>query len=159
MKLFSALLAAALLTSAAAAVTIGGPAGPGPAPAPGGTPGTPPPPPPPNGGAQHQMDEKLMAFFVGEWKDETKYQGSVTQLQVVYRTDGSFSGTVVYTQNGMSGTYPVLGTYVVQAITDKRFVLTTYPQGGVQVSAELQVIDQNTLFNPQANYYAYRVVP
>lgn len=120
-------------------------------------PGTPTPPPSPPGGAQKQLDDKIKAYFLGEWRSQITAQGAVQDTQLLYREDGSISGTVKLTQYGYTGTYPVSGSYTLQAITDTRFILTLLPQGSAQSSAELQIVDQNTLFNRQANYYAYRV--
>ena len=117
----------------------------------------PPPPPPPPGPSQLDLDNALKAYFVDTWSSQTQVNGALWNTEITYRTDGTFVGVQNVSIGGGTTTNPISGSYTVKAIDATRFTLSLWPQGLQESSSLLEIVDANTLFNRQANYYAYRV--
>lgn len=130
------------------------PAPPGPAPAP---PPAPPPPPADPGRAQRELNDKVKAYWVGEWVLSVTQGQIKIDFDLVFRADGSFAGTQRITGYDTSVPFPLTGTWELQAIDEYRFVLVTRASDQPQSNAELQIVDQNTVYNPKDQYYARRV--
>lgn len=116
-----------------------------------------PPPPPAPGPSQLDLDNALKAYFVDTWTSQTQANGALWTTEITYRADGSFVGVQNVSIGGGTTTNPITGSYTLKAIDSTRFTLSLWPQGLQESSSLLEIVDTNTLFNRQANYYAYRV--
>mgnify|MGYP001167407543 CR=1 FL=1 len=117
-----------------------------------------PPPPPASGPSQLDLDNALKAYFVDTWTSQTQSNGALWTTEITYRADGSFVGVQNVSIGGGTTTNPITGSYTLKAIDSTRFTLSLWPQGLQESSSLLEIVDTNTLFNRQANYYATRVV-
>ena len=101
-------------------------------------------------------------YIVGTWESEIRQPGMVTQITGLYRADGTFTGIERVQMIGIGHappvTIPVSGRWSVEALTDKRFLLTLTPGDGSQPrSGTFQVIDDNTVRHEGQNVIVRRV--
>lgn len=121
-------------------------------------PGVPAPPPGPPSTVQKDLDTKFRALMVGRWTISFVQMNMQYTNDIVYRGDGTFSGTQTVRQYGEMQ-YPLQGTWSVQGIDDKTFTLQLFVSSGSGGSGtdSLTVIDQNTLYAASVQQNAYRL--
>lgn len=106
--------------------------------------------------AQDTRDAAMRAFIVGRWTTSLARNGQTIVSILDYDAGGGLSGTQSVTANGQTQSYSIKGTYTVVATGDQTFTLTLNIPGIAPITSDLQVVDQNTLFNPKENYQARR---
>ncbi len=119
--------------------------------------GAPPAPPPPAPAMASMGDAQAHQFMVGVWTASLTYNGATIDSQFEYRASGEVVGYQTVTQNGQPKRYDITGAYTTVATGANSFRLTFFVAGQQPVSTELQVVDQNTLYNKADNYQAKRV--
>lgn len=116
-----------------------------------------PPAAPATNEAQNALDARMHAYMVGRWAATLSNNGTTIESMMEYRASGEVSGYQKVTANGQSQIYDIKGAYTAAGSSETDFTLTFYLPGQQPVSAALQIVDQNTLFNPKENYRATRV--
>lgn len=120
-------------------------------------PGGAPPAPPPAPAMASMGDAQAHQFMVGIWTANLVYNGATLDSRFEYRASGEVVGHQTVTQNGQTKRYDITGAYTTVATGANSFRLTFYVAGQQPVSTELQVVDQNTLYNQAENYQAKRI--
>ncbi len=128
----------------APAASGGGGAAPAPAPAP--APVTP---------EQNAADAKLRQFMLGRWTASVQANGSTIDSVLDYHASGEVTGYQTIT-GANPARYDVNGAFTVKATGADSFTLTFYLPGAQPLSTELQVVDDNTLYNQTEKYQAKR---
>lgn len=115
------------------------------------------PPPVPGAAApaspeQEAADAKFRQFMLGRWTASMQANGATIDSVLAYHAGGAVTGY----QTVGAARYDIAGAFTVKATGENSFTLTFYLPGQQPAAAELQVVDQNTLFNPKENYQAKR---
>ncbi len=110
----------------------------------------------PPAATQESRDAAMRAFMVGRWTATVVQNGQTIVSIIDYAADGQLSGTQSVTTNGQTQNYSVKGAYTVTATGEKNFTLAITIPGIAPFSSDLQIVDQNTLFNAKDNYSAIR---
>ena len=112
-----------------------------------------PPPPPPE-----RVFERLM---LGTWEEQSRQGAIVVMTTLRFGPEGTFSGVQ---RSQMAGTNlpplatPVNGTWRVEVVDERRFVLTLSPRDGTRpASATHTMIDENQIRNEETGAIARRV--
>jgi hypothetical protein len=102
--------------------------------------------------------EVFRQLVVGAWMGEARNPNGINvAVQVLYNADGTYSGVVVQTFQGLTAPSPIEGRWTVVAVGEDTFALTSTPTMGQPSTETIRVIDQNTLFNETQNYRVVRV--
>jgi hypothetical protein len=105
--------------------------------------------------------EQYKRLIVGTWQVQTTdHYGLMTNTTLTYNPDGTYSGVVTQTYQGISVPQPTNGTWTVQPVSEGKFSLTVAPAGrnmGGPATAVLRVIDNNSLYNDTDRYQARRI--
>ncbi|MCW5715231.1 MAG: DUF4339 domain-containing protein [Bauldia sp.] len=102
--------------------------------------------------------EVFRQLVVGAWTGEARNpNGVIVSVQVLYNADGTYSGVVTQTFQGLASPSPIEGRWTVVAVNENRFALTNSPTMGQPSTETIRVIDQNTLLNETQNYQVRRV--
>lgn len=117
------------------------------------SPGTTTPPP---DATQEARDASIRAYMIGRWTASLTKDGTTIDSVFDYDANGQLSGVQKVTTDGRTQGYTIKGIYTVVAKDDRNFTLTFNIPGIAPVSTDLQIVDQNTLFNPKENYRAVR---
>lgn len=121
-------------------------------------PGGAPPAPPPAAPAMASMgDAQARDFMVGVWTASLTGPSGAIESRFEYRSSGEVVGTQTVTREGNAKRYDFAGAYTAVATGPDRFRLTFFVPGQQPIATELQVVDQNTLFNAKENYQAKRI--
>ncbi|MFT3809474.1 MAG: hypothetical protein QM698_06100 [Micropepsaceae bacterium] len=102
-------------------------------------------------------DAQARDFMVGVWTATVVQSGASIDSRIEYRASGEVVGKQTVTRNGKTQTYDFTGAYTAVATGGDSFRLTFFMAGQQPISTELQVIDQNTLYNQPENYQTKRV--
>jgi hypothetical protein len=105
--------------------------------------------------------EQYKRLLVGTWQVQTTdHYGLTTNTTLTYNADGTYSGVVTQSYQGISVPQPTNGTWTVQPVSESKFSLTVAPAGrnmGGPATAVLRVLDGNNLYNDTDRYQARRV--
>jgi len=102
-------------------------------------------------------DAQARDFMVGVWTASLTGPSGAIESRFEYRSSGEVVGTQTVTREGNAKRYDFAGAYTAVATGPDRFRLTFFVPGQQPIATELQVIDQNTLFNAKENYQAKRI--
>lgn len=102
--------------------------------------------------------EIFRQLVVGAWTGEARNPNGVTMsVQVLYNADGTYSGVVTQTFQGLTAPAPIEGRWTVVAVSETSFAITSTPIMGTPSTETIRVIDQDTLFNETQDYQVQRV--
>lgn len=117
---------------------------------------TPPAAPAPLSQEQQARDAALRAFIIGRWTATVTQNGQTIESILDYHASGRVRGTQRVSANGKVMQYEIDGAYTIVSTGDRSFTMTFYLPGLQPAEAKLEIVDDNTLFNPAENYRATR---